>query len=162
MTYLDTSSESTSMAASSAAAARRGGSAPARRRGEVIYSDWDLKTAATRVAEGLPVGILIDVQRRLDLSQQGLATLLGISESTVGRSKGGGRLSAGVSERALRVARLAEYAAHVLGGPEEARAWMKELNYALGDEAPLDLARTEPGARLVERVLHDIEHGLPA
>lgn len=148
------------MATSASSAAPRRRPAP-RRRGVVYYSDWDLKTAANRVAEGLPTEILGHVQERLDLNQKGLATLLGISESTVLRSRGVGRLSASVSERALRVVRLAEYAARVLGGLDHARAWMKEPNYALGDVTPIELARTEPGARLVERVLHDIEHGLP-
>jgi putative toxin-antitoxin system antitoxin component (TIGR02293 family) len=134
---------------------------PAPRRGKVYYSDWDLKTAADRVAEGLPTEILGHVQERLDLSQKGLSQLLGISESTVLRSRGAGRLSTGVSERALRIARLAEYAARVLGGPGQAAAWMKEPNFALGDVTPLELARTEPGARLVERTLHDVEHGMP-
>jgi uncharacterized protein (DUF2384 family) len=38
---------------------------------------------------------------------------------------------------------------------------MKEPNYGLGDRVPLELARTEPGARLVEQSLAAIEYGLP-
>jgi uncharacterized protein (DUF2384 family) len=38
---------------------------------------------------------------------------------------------------------------------------MREPNFALGDARPLDLARTEPGARLVERTLSHIQHGIP-
>lgn len=127
----------------------------------ISYAAWDLATAAARVEEGLSADILTHVQERLGLDQKGLARVLGVSVSTVGRLKPGERLSPGVSERALRVACLAETAARVLGGPDEARNWMKESNYALGDAQPVETARTEPGARLVERLLGEIEHGLP-
>ena len=127
----------------------------------IAYAEWDLPTAAARVGEGLSADILITVQQRLGLDQKGLAHVLGVSASTVGRRKPGERLSPGVSERALRVARLAEVAARVLGGPAEALGWMKEPNVALGDVTPIEMARTEPGARLVERLLGEIEYGLP-
>ena len=60
-----------------------------------------------------------------------------------------------------RVARLSAIAADVLGGVDAASGWLKEPNYALGDRAPLDVASTEPGAQLVERLLRRIEHGIP-
>ncbi|MFT5516008.1 MAG: hypothetical protein ACI80V_002139 [Rhodothermales bacterium] len=37
---------------------------------------------------------------------------------------------------------------------------MKEANFALGEEVPLVLARTAPGAELVQRILHQIYHGI--
>lgn len=136
-------------------------SQPGRHSASVAYATWDLPTAAARVEEGIPAEILTDVQERLGLDQRGLARVLGVSTSTLGRRKPGERLSPSVSERALRVARLAEIAARVLGGPDEARDWMNESNPALGDAAPVETARTEPGARLVERLLGEIEYGLP-
>lgn len=65
-------------------------------------------------------------------------------------------------ERAYRIARLTEIAAEVLGSEGEAKEWMKEPNFALGDQIPLEMARTEPGAALVECLLGQIEHGIPA
>lgn len=132
-----------------------------RRSAGISYAAWDLPTAAARVEEGLSADIIMVVQERLGLDKKGLARVLGVSVSTLGRRKPGERLSPGVSERALRVARLAETAARVLGGADEARNWMKESNPALGDAQPVETARTEPGARLVERLLGEIEHGLP-
>lgn len=143
------------------ATSRTSRTASGRRTVIVSYAAWDLPTAAARVEEGISADILADVQERLGLDQKGLARVLGVSASTVGRRKPGERLSPGVSERALRVARLAEIAARVLGGPDEAQQWMKEPNPALGDAQPVETARTEPGARLVERLLGEIEYGLP-
>ena len=125
-----------------------------------LYSTWDLPTAAQRVAEGLPTDALIVVQRRLDLSNRELAHVVLISPRTLTRRKKEERLPPDESERVYRVARLVEIAAEVLGSKEEARAWLKEPNFALGDQIPLEVARTEPGAELVERVLGQIEHGL--
>ena len=39
--------------------------------------------------------------------------------------------------------------------------WLREPNFALGDETPLEFADTVPGARRVERLLGQIEHGIP-
>lgn len=65
------------------------------------------------------------------------------------------------SERVYRIGRLTEIAARVLGSEEAAKSWFREPNYALGEQKPLDLARTEPGAELVERVLIQVEQGIP-
>jgi putative toxin-antitoxin system antitoxin component (TIGR02293 family) len=66
------------------------------------------------------------------------------------------------SERVLRLIRLYQRAAEVLGGRDEARAWMQEPNFALGDDTPLHFADTEPGARRLEQLLGQIEHGIIA
>ena len=42
----------------------------------------------------------------------------------------------------------------------DARAWMHAPNMALGDEPPLQFADTEPGARRVDQLLGQIEHGV--
>lgn len=98
----------------------------------------------------------------LELSNQELAHVVLISPRTLTRRRKEDRLPPDESERVYRVARLVEVASSVLGGEEEARSWMKESNYSLGDVTPLEYARTEPGAELVERVLRQIEHGIAA
>ena len=125
------------------------------------YSSWDLPTAALRVSEGLPTEALTTVQGRLGLSNRELADVVLISPRTLTRRKNEDRLPPDESERVYRVARLIEIAAGALGGKDEAREWMKEPNFALGEQIPLDIARTEPGAQLVERVLGQIEQGIP-
>lgn len=127
-----------------------------------LYASWDLPTAAHRVAEGLPTGSLSTVQERLELSNKELADVVLISPRTLTRRKKETSLPPDESERVYRINRLVEIAADVLGGEAAAREWMKEPNFALGEETPLSLAKTEPGAQLVERVLHQIEHGMSA
>ena len=133
-----------------------------RRESSVSYLDWDLATAARRVAEGLPTYTLEEVRSKLSLSKREFADVIQISERTLTRRTREDTLPPDESDRVYRFSRLIELAAHVLGSEKEAREWMKEENYALGDATPLELARTEPGAGLVEQLLGRIEHGLPA
>lgn len=128
---------------------------------DVRYADWDLPTAAGRVAEGLPTYALVTVQDRLGLSNRELADAVLISTRTLARRKQEKKLPADESERVYRLNRLVEIAAQVLGGEAEARAWMKEPNFALSDATPLEVARTQPGAELVEQILGRIAHGIP-
>lgn len=131
------------------------------RPGKVIaLSEWDLSTAARKVSTGLPPGILNDVQVKLGLSNRQLSILLHISSRTLTRRRTEDRLPPDESERVYRVARLAEIAVSVLGSEDHARAWLKKPSYSLGDQVPLDLARTEPGAALVERALRQIQYGI--
>ena len=141
------------------AAGKAGGSASGSGDG---FADWDLPTAVHRVEEGLAPATLDGLQDALALSSRELADALLLSPRTLSRRRrSADRLPPDESERAYRLGRLAELAARALGGPEAARGWMREPNFALGDARPLDLARTEPGARLVERLLGHIQHGIP-
>jgi putative toxin-antitoxin system antitoxin component (TIGR02293 family) len=72
-----------------------------------------------------------------------------------------GRLSAEESERTERLARIVALAEALWGREREARAFLNRPHPLLNGETPLDVARTELGARRVEGLLHDVEHGLP-
>lgn len=124
------------------------------------YLSWDLPTAAQNIAQGLPARSLDDVRRELDLTNQEFAEVIHVSVRTLTRRRSEKTLPPDESERVYRVGRLLEFAARVLGGQDAAKAWMKESNYALGGSTPLDYAKTEPGAALVERILGQIAHGI--
>jgi len=113
------------------------------------------------IREGLPAEALSWLKDRLDLTADQLAGLVHVSRRTMSRRKNEGRLKPDESERVLRLIRLYRRAAEVLGGPEEATEWLRENNFALGEETPLEFADTEPGARRVEQLLGQIEHGIP-
>lgn len=113
------------------------------------------------IRKGLPAEVLGWLKKRLGLTADELAGVIHVSRRTMSRRKKEGRLKPDESERAVRLIRLYRRAAEVLGGPEEATDWLHEENFALGGETPLGFADTEPGARRVEHLLGQIEHGIP-
>ncbi len=127
---------------------------------EETYIAWDLSKAASLVNAGLSTKIIGTIQKRLGLSNAELSELLLVSPRTLDRRKKEATLPADESERSYRIARLTELAAEITGSMEKASEWFKEPNFALGNKKPLELIKTEPGARLVERTLHQIEHGI--
>ncbi|TVQ16085.1 MAG: DUF2384 domain-containing protein [Balneolaceae bacterium] len=124
------------------------------------YAVWELTTAAHRIAYGLPSAVLESIRDELELTLEELSTLVAIPVRTLARRKKERVLAADESERAYRIGRLIDIATGVLGDLEEARTWVKEPNFALGGETPLSYMNTEPGARLVERQLFQIAHGI--
>ena len=83
-----------------------------------------------------------------------------MSPRTLNRRKSQDRLPPDESERVYRILKLIELATDVLGSEDDARDWMKEANFALAERTPLDLAKSEPGAAIVERLLEQIRHGV--
>jgi len=112
------------------------------------------------IREGLPAEAFDWLKSELGLTAGELARVVHVSRRTISRRKKDGVLKPDESERVLRLIRLYQRAAEVLGGRDEARAWMQESNFALGDDTPLRFADTEPGARRVEQLLGQIEHGI--
>jgi putative toxin-antitoxin system antitoxin component (TIGR02293 family) len=71
------------------------------------------------------------------------------------------KLSKEESERTERLARVVALAEAVWDDEDDARAFLNRPHPLLENETPLDVARTEIGARRVERLLDDAGHGLP-
>jgi putative toxin-antitoxin system antitoxin component (TIGR02293 family) len=69
-------------------------------------------------------------------------------------------LSTAESERALRAARLLARARQVMGDQNMALAWVREPKRRFGGRSPLQLMATEPGGRMVEEFLIQIEEGM--
>ncbi len=69
-------------------------------------------------------------------------------------------LSPEESERALRMARLLSQAESVWGSRESALIWMRAPKRRFDGRTPFDLLRTEPGGRLVEEMLTQIDEGM--
>jgi len=70
------------------------------------------------------------------------------------------RLSSDESERTERIARVIALADVLWNDEGEARTFLNRPHPLLDDQTPLQVARTELGARRVERLLYDVEHGL--
>jgi putative toxin-antitoxin system antitoxin component (TIGR02293 family) len=124
------------------------------------YIAWDLETASSKISKGLGAGILATIQSRLHLSNKQLSDLILVSARTLDRRKKENRLPPDESERSYRIARLTDRAYQVLGESDKVATWFSEPNFALGNRTPLELAKTEPGAHLIEQLLGRIEHGM--
>lgn len=111
------------------------------------------------VRAGLPYASMEAVSRAAGLtSLQEVSEVLGIPERTLQRRGQEGRLSPAESERAVRLARVAQRAEEVLEDRERAHRWLRTPNRALTGKRPLDVLDTDVGARLVEDVLGRLEH----
>jgi len=112
------------------------------------------------VRKGIPADRFDALRDLLDVSTAELAEVVNITPSTLSRRRNRGVFDADESERILRLAHIVLRAVEALDGRENARKWLVEPSRALGGEAPLHFADTEPGAREVERLLLRLEYGV--
>lgn len=71
------------------------------------------------------------------------------------------RLSPAESERTERLARVLAFAEHVWDDQDLARRWIFAPHPELDNRVPIEVARTELGARRVEALLNRLVYGLP-
>lgn len=71
-------------------------------------------------------------------------------------------LSREESDKAVRVARIASMAEQVFGDSERAWRWLRKPKRQFGGRSPMDMLSTEAGARLVEELVEQIDHGMLA
>ncbi len=113
-----------------------------------------------RVEAGLPFGDLETLGKSLDLSLDRLSSLIGIARATLHRRKQDGHLQVQESDRVIRYERLFAQATSVFGSKEQALGWLRSPQRGLGGAIPLEYARTEVGAREVEKLLGRIDYGV--
>ena len=99
-------------------------------------------------------------KEELLLTDKDLAGALGTSESTLSRlRKSRHKLDPVSSDRLIRHVKLFELASEVFESKDMAISWLKRPQYGLGNQVPLELMKSEEGARSVENLLMRIEHG---
>jgi putative toxin-antitoxin system antitoxin component (TIGR02293 family) len=113
------------------------------------------------IADGLPRAVVAELAAqaapdRADL-RRNVAALI-VSPATYKRNP---RLSPAAGERAERLARITALAQQSLGDANEAREWLSTPHALLAYRTPIETATTDLGARLVERILINIEYALP-
>ena len=126
--------------------------------GVEVRSDPDLACA---VAAGFNVEA-IDALRRIGVTGGELGTLVIKPRTLLHRRMNGGRLTVDESARAARVARGLALAERTFGNREKAARWLHRNLGALGGRTPMDLIRTDAGARVVEGLLARISWGAAA
>jgi putative toxin-antitoxin system antitoxin component, TIGR02293 family len=116
---------------------------------------------AARITSGLPAASAFAFKQALGLTNEEVASVLGVSLRTFARlDPAKSRLDLVSGDRLVRSARLFAIATEVLEEPQAAARWLKSPQSALGSAIPLELARTDVGARVVEALLGRMEHGV--
>lgn len=108
--------------------------------------------------EGLPIEALTAIEHRGIINDDELKAF--IAARTLARRKSEKRLSPEESDLIARVARIHEFAVEVFGTDEKASRWLRTKNRAMKEHRPLELLRTDFGARIVEAILGRIDHGI--
>jgi putative toxin-antitoxin system antitoxin component (TIGR02293 family) len=113
------------------------------------------------VEKGLAFTAVEALQRQMDLATKEMARLLDIKFRTFLRRKEAGRLQPAESDRVIRTSRLFARAQDLFDGNQEAaRGWLMTPQRALGGAIPLEIAKTEVGAREVEKIIGRLEQGV--
>jgi putative toxin-antitoxin system antitoxin component (TIGR02293 family) len=113
------------------------------------------------VAAGLPVGALNRTAQYVATTPRDAARLKDRLVPPATRKRRRSVLKAAESERVERLARVMAIAEEVWEDSEAAREFLHSSHPLLGNRSPLELARTELGARQVEELLRDMEQSLP-
>lgn len=122
-----------------------------------IRSDLELAEA---IHEGLSYQSLDHVLKSDDLEASEAYDLVGSRRTLMRKKKEGTKLSPTESDRLARVVRVIARAEEALGDRDKARRWLRKENRALEGKRPIDLLDSDPGTRIVERILGRIEHGI--
>ena len=118
-------------------------------------SEW-----VARIRAGLPAASALAFKAALGLTNEELASVLGVSPRTVARLDARSQLDPVSGDRLVRSARLYVIATEVLEDAPAAVQWLKASQRALGGAVPLELAQTDVGLRAVEELLGRMEHGV--
>ncbi|MDE0065082.1 MAG: DUF2384 domain-containing protein [Gammaproteobacteria bacterium] len=145
----------TGFSLASAAAERLGGSGSI---GFEIRTDADLVKA---VEAGFRTESLAALAEG-GVSDQEIAALVINPRTLSHRRSKGERLTVDESDRAARLARTVALAARTFANSDKANRWLHRELRALDGRRPIDLVRTQVGARIVEDVLMRIAWGAPA
>jgi putative toxin-antitoxin system antitoxin component (TIGR02293 family) len=114
-----------------------------------------------QIRSGLPAASALAFKKALSLTNEELASVLGVSLRTVARlDPARSQLDPVSGDRLVRSARLFAIAVEVLEDAPAAAQWLKSPQRALGGAMPLELAQTDVGCRAVEALLGRMEHGV--
>ena len=125
--------------------------------GRRVRSDAEL----ARVVElGLPTAA-IDALRKRGVTDRDIATLVIKPRTLSHRRARQSRLTVEESDRAVRLARVMALAEEAFANRRKADLWLHRELPVLEGRRPIDLIRTQVGARMVEQVLAAIAWGAP-
>jgi putative toxin-antitoxin system antitoxin component (TIGR02293 family) len=122
---------------------------------------FDTPELLRSITKGFPYRTLERFQRNTSLPLDRITELVDIPRRTLTRRKSEGRFLPAESDRLLSASRLFGRALALFEGDRGATAkWLTSAQRALGGGVPIELARTELGAREVETILGRLEQGV--
>jgi putative toxin-antitoxin system antitoxin component (TIGR02293 family) len=126
--------------------------------GRVVSSQAELATA---VRHRLPLSALKGLIQA-GLTEQEIERFVIPQRTRRHRAEKQQPLTVDESDRAVRLLRVQTIAEETFGSTEKAHIWLRRKLSELGGEAPLDVAQTEAGARVIETILAKIAWGAAA
>jgi putative toxin-antitoxin system antitoxin component (TIGR02293 family) len=126
--------------------------------GEEIASEADL---ARVVAGRIPLRALTHFTRS-GFSEQEVAEYVIPPRTRRHRKVRREPLTVDESDRLVRLTRIQTIAEDVFGDRDKANRWLRQSLGILDGRSPLDVARTDSGARLIEQILAKIDWGAAA
>jgi putative toxin-antitoxin system antitoxin component (TIGR02293 family) len=123
-----------------------------------LRSDRDL---ARLVDERLPLAS-VDSLCGHGLSAEEIYTFIVPRRTLVHRKSRHESLTHDESDRAVRIARMTSLAEEVFGDDGKAARWLRKAKTRFEGRSPLEMLRTEAGARLVEEMLLQLDYGFAA
>src|SRR5437867_10096742 len=122
---------------------------------------FDAPVLLRAVQRGLAYRTFDRFRRNTALSFERAVSLIGIPRRTMTRRRRERRFLPDESDRLLRASRLFGKTLELFEGDRDAATeWLTTAQPALGGRVPLDLAKSEVGAREVERLVGRLEHGV--
>jgi putative toxin-antitoxin system antitoxin component (TIGR02293 family) len=126
--------------------------------GEEVTSEADL---ARLVHHRIPLRTLIYVKRG-GFSDREIGRFVIPARTQRHRKAKRQPLTVDESDRVVRLTRIQALTEDVFGDAEKANRWLREKLAILDGKPPLEVARTESGARVVEQILAKIDWGAAA
>ena len=110
--------------------------------------------------EGLPIGALTSLQRRMRFTNKEFSQVMGMSESTlIRRYKSGHILEKSEAQNAIQIASVWAKGLEIFE-PDDFKHWLNTKNQALGGAKPVDLLDTPLGREQIKELLLRIEWGI--
>lgn len=122
-----------------------------------VRSELDMVTA---IHDGLPTQAVDEVLRSGLVEPDELYRLVVPRRTLAHRKAKRQRLTPEQSDRLARVVRIATRAGEAFGDSTKAARWLRKGNRSMQGNRPIDLLESDIGARMVERALGRIEHGI--
>lgn len=121
----------------------------------------ELPVLLKEVQRGLSFRAYERLARNMAIQHDRLLQLIDVPRRTLLRRRSEGRFSSDESDRLIRAARVFGAALSLFEGDRDAAlSWLEDPQTAFGGAIPLDMARTEIGAREVEDLAYRLEQGV--